>query len=171
MVRDTPRTASRLPRAKLTRRSSTVSLSLAGIDASDVIREGVAYEADEEAEGDDGQPGEHYRPGRRQHQVAALGDHQSPFRRRRLHTQAEEAERGTELDVEYEIAHTEDESGGDRVGQDVPEHDAEVAKAETPRRQDEGARLESERLPADDAGVQNPAHQCHSNVEVDQARP
>src|SRR5262249_5124640 len=48
--------------------------------------------------------------------------------------------------------------------------DAEMGEAEAPSRHDEGPCFESKRLTADNAGIENPAHQRYGNIQVDQAR-
>ena len=53
----------------------------------------------------------------------ALGDHHAPFGQRRLHAEAEIADRGAVQEHEHRVRHGEDERAGDRVGQQVAEHD------------------------------------------------
>src|SRR5258708_26259412 len=151
MASDTPRTASVPLRGKATRRPSTDSSATA--DAPHLVGQPVADQADEEADDDDRQPGKQHHPGRGEHQIAALGDHQPPFGRRRLYAEAEEAQGRAKLDVEHEVAHREDEGRRDGVGQDVPEHDPPVAEAEAARRQHIFPRPQPQHLAADDPGI------------------
>ena len=54
----------------------------------------------------------------------ALGDHDAPFGDRRLHAEAEIADRRAVQQHEHRVGHGEDERAGDGVRQQMAEHDA-----------------------------------------------
>ena len=74
-------------------------------------------------------PGQRRDPPGGEQEGLAVGDHQAPFGRRRLHAEAEERERGEHEDVEHDVEHREDEVRPDHVREDVPEHDPRAASS------------------------------------------
>src|SRR3954471_12660641 len=116
------------------------------IEAPDPVGQAIPDQADEQADEDDGKPREDDHPRRREHEAARLGDHGAPFWCRRLHAEAEEAQRGTDLDVEGEIAHRKHDRRRNRVRQDMAEHDAHRPEAEIARRQNIFARAQRQHL-------------------------
>src|SRR5262245_57018574 len=67
-------------------------------------------------------------------EVAALGDHGSPIRFRRLHPKSEEGEPRDQQDVQDEIGHREHDRRADDVGKGVTEDDSPRTEAQDARR-------------------------------------
>ena len=134
------------------------------------VAQGVAEEIGAQHGDDDGQPGKRDQPPRRAEVLAALAQHAAPAGRRRLHAQAEEAERRLHDDQLRELEARDHQGGGDHVGGDVAEQDAAAAGAERHRHRDELARLHRQHRDAHQLGVDHPAAQHQHDHEVGDAR-
>src|SRR5581483_11410309 len=167
---ETPRTTGVAPPLKAIVRSSAWRPAALAVDTADVVGKPVAEEAEEEPDDHDRETGEEDEPRSGRDEVAPVRDHHAPLRLRRLHTEAEEPERGAGHDVEHEVAHRKDDRGRDHVRQHVPEHDPQPRVAEAVRRDHVLTAFRAERLAAHDPRVRHPADDRDRDVEVAQAR-
>ncbi len=100
---------------------------------------------------------------------AGVVEHGAPGGGGGLHAEAEEAERGFGEDGAGHADGGLHEHGLDDVGQDVVEHQAEIACAERARGLHEFALLHGHDLAADEARVVDPAGERERDDEVDEA--
>jgi hypothetical protein len=135
----------------------------------EVISQAVAYEVEgEDAEGYGG-GGEDDEVGGFEEVGAGVVEHGSPGGGWGLDAEAEEAEGGFGEDGGGHAYGGLDQEGLEDVGQDVMEHEAEVAGAEGAGGLDELPLFDGEHLGADEAGVVDPAGEGKGEDEVQQA--
>ena len=101
----------------------------------------------------------------------ALRDHHAPFGDGWLHAKAWITDRRAVQEHEHGVGHRENEAAGDRVGQQVAEHDPRAAEPQAAGRDDEILCFEHEDLGPDQRRVRHPAHQRHRDIKACQSRP
>ena len=93
------------------------------------VPDAVAEQVEGEHGDGDGEPGKQHQPPRRHEAgVQSVRQHVAPGGRRRRDADAEEAERGLDDDGDAQMRGRQDQEGGDALRQDVPEHQAHVAR-------------------------------------------
>ena len=88
--------------------------------------------------------------------VDAVGEHRSPVGERRRDAEADEPERGEQQDRVRDLERRVHDDRADRVGDDVPQHDAAVAAAHDADREHVLADAQRQRLAADEPGRHEP---------------
>src|SRR6266850_5776867 len=106
------------------------------------VAQPVADEVDRDHREEDEEPGEERDPRRLVHVGGRVVQHVAPRRRGWLDAQAEERERALGDDRATDTERTGDDDRRERVGEDVPEDDPAVARADAARGLDELALLE-----------------------------
>src|SRR5688572_24690409 len=134
------------------------------------VAEAVAEKADGEDERRDDEAREHRDPRVGEEIVAAVPDHPAPRRCRRQDAEAEEPERGLGEEDAGRAVRPEYEDERHDVGQDVARRDAQLIRADGPRRLDEVAAAELEHGGPDEPGEGRPLGQREHEHEVQQAR-
>ena len=137
------------------------------------IAKAVTQQVEGQRGQDERQTGEDQEPPGDGEQVAVLGlgDHVPPRRRRRLHAEAQEAQRGLEHDVHRDEQSGVNDGQREQIGQDLDEHDAQVARPEGTGCFDELAFAQADDLAAHQSSDKRPAeHGDHDDDEL-KARP
>lgn len=100
--------------------------------------------------------------------VAGVGDHLAPGGDEGGDAEAKEAEGGLGQDHRAERERGRDDHRRDRVGQNVAEHDADVAGADGARGIDKVALADAEHFAADEAGVADPRAHAQKQDDVEE---
>ena len=110
------------------------------------------------------------------HVVAGVGQHAAPRRSGRANADGKEGQSGLQQDEPPQLVARHHQDGGDGVGQDVAEDDADVVGAQSPRRGHILPFADGQGLAAGDAGELHPSSYPHYqdqalHVGADQRRP
>src|SRR5262249_5050037 len=118
------------------------------------VAQAVAQQVDGQDRDHDGQPRKDRDMRRDLEELATVGQHRAPFRRRWTNAESKEAERRDGQDSRAQPKAGDHKYGGDSVGQQMPNKNTDVTGSECSRGEREIELLEREDLPADDASEQ-----------------
>ena len=129
------------------------------------VAQAVAEQVERQHGDEDGQTRHDHVRGVDLERLDRLGQHLAPGRRRRLHADPEEGERGLVQDVGGDGQRGVDEHRRSQVGQQLAEQDPGVAGAQTARGLDELLLAERDDLAADDTTDVGPAEEADDDDE------